>query len=43
MNVRTYLLVTLAFGVPAAALSLVIWPPTPGTQPTPLQAILFAG
>jgi hypothetical protein len=40
---KKYLLVTLGVGLPAAALSLPLWPPQPGVAPTPLQVILFSG
>jgi hypothetical protein len=38
-----YLLVTLAVGLPAFALSLPLWPARPGVDPTPLQGALFFG
>src|SRR3954447_19504704 len=39
---REMLLVTLAVGIPASLLSLVIWPPAPGGPvPTMLQTALF--
>ena len=40
---KKYLLVTLAVGLPATALSLPLWPPQPGVEPSPLQTALFFG
>src|ERR671928_1750362 len=37
------LLVTLAVGIPATVLSLPLWPPQPGADPSPLQIALFFG
>ena len=38
-----YLLVTLAVGLPAFALSLPLWPARPGVDPTPPQGALCFG
>ena len=40
---KKYLVVTLAVGLPATALSLPLWPPQPGADPSPLQTALFFG
>jgi hypothetical protein len=40
---QKYVLVTLAVGLPATVLSLPLWPPQPGPDPSPLQIALFFG
>ena len=42
-DLTRYLVITLLVGIPATALSLVIWPPAPGITPSPVQLVLFLG